>query len=244
MRLLDGGAAEIDAGLVPTVLARDGVVLIRQGGVPDVKELLAAWTEPVDHPHQSGEGITLIAPRELSDSADNKAGFSRAFLSPHTDRSLQDQPPSLVAAVMQSPARKGGESLLVDGARVLRLLHQDFPGSVIAGLRLITATGGVGSAVVDARAGFASFRYRDDRVAYPCGSAGREDAVAALRHLIRATANTVNLAAGDGYLIHNHRVLHGRTAFSGGRRLVRLLATVNTDHPYAWLNRGFRFASS
>ncbi|MDG4797549.1 TauD/TfdA family dioxygenase [Micromonospora sp. WMMD1082] len=241
---MDAGAAEIDAGLVPAALARDGIVLVRQGGVPQVKELLDDWTEPIDHPHQSREGLTLIAPRDLLDSAENGSGFSRALLSPHTDRSLQQEPPSLVAAVMLAPASDGGESLLVDGARVLRLLQQQIPGPTIAELRLITSKGRSGSAVVDIRAGFASMRYRDDRVAHPDGTDGREDAVAALRHLIRATANTVSLAAGDGYLIHNHRVLHGRTAFKGSRCLVRLLANVKSDHPYAWLNRGFRFANS
>lgn len=44
---------------------------------------------------------------------------------------------------------------------------------------------------------------------------------------------------GQGYLIHNLRVLHGRRSFSGDRRALRVLATVAGSSEYAYLNDGF-----
>ncbi|MFD2762928.1 TauD/TfdA family dioxygenase [Micromonospora eburnea] len=245
MRLLAAGCvAEIDAGRVPSALARDGLVFIRQGSVDGVRELLDQWTEPVSHPHQSTDGLTVIVPRQRAVDGENEAGFSAAALSAHTDRSLVARPPSVLATVMVVPALTGGESVLVDGARVLALLRNEFDDGVIAGLRLRPRGGGDGQPLIELRGGLARFRYRDDQIGNPSSVSGREDVVAALRRLIAATRRSFRLAAGDGYLVHNHRVLHGRTAFSGSRRLVRLLAEVDGGHPYAWLNRGFRLADS
>ncbi|TCC00530.1 hypothetical protein E0H26_02265 [Micromonospora zingiberis] len=245
MRLLEtDGGTQIAADQIPAILARDGIVLIKQGGVAEVRELLDTWTEPVDHPHQAGAGLTIISPREVPDHLENVAGFSRGLLSPHTDRSLHDQPPSLVAALMVSGAPDGGEGVLVDGARVLRQLRLDHAESVLAGLRLVTAEGARDVAVLDMRTGLIRIRYRDDDVAQPHSTYGPGDPAAEFRHLVRVTARTVHLAAGDGYLIHNHRILHGRAEFSGDRLLVRLLAKVKSGHPYAWLNRGFQRADS
>nr|WP_167666774.1 TauD/TfdA family dioxygenase [Micromonospora narathiwatensis] len=229
---------------MPSALARDGLVFIRQGSIGGVRELLDHWTEPVSHPHQSTDGLTVIVPRHRSVDGENEAGFSAAGLSPHTDRSLVARPPSVLATVMVVPALTGGESVLVDGARVLALLRRDFDDGVIAGLRLRPRSGGNGPPLIELRGRLARLRYRDDQIGSPHSLSGREDVLAALRRLIAATRNRFRLADGDGYLVHNHRVLHGRTAFSGSRRLVRLLAEVEGGHPYAWLNRGFRLADS
>ncbi|MFF0318810.1 hypothetical protein ACFYPH_29730 [Micromonospora sp. NPDC005252] len=245
MRLVEAGReAEVRPDLVPGALARDGVVLIRQGSIAEVKTLLDRWAVPVDHPHQVADGLTVIEPRLRTDEDDNKAGFTALALSPHTDRSLHAQPPSVLATLMLTPARARGGATLVDGVRVLSLVRQHAGDTEIAGLRLRTATGRPGPAVVEIGAGHARIRYRDDRIAGPYSTDGRTDLVVAIRSLIAETAQTLHLGAGDGYLVHNHRFLHGRTAFTGDRSLVRFLARVNSDHPYAWLNRGFSIASS
>ncbi|MFJ8582232.1 TauD/TfdA family dioxygenase [Micromonospora sp. NPDC093277] len=245
MRLLAAGcAADIDADRVPSALARDGLVFIRQGSVDGVRELLSHWTEPVSHPHQSSDGLTVIVPRHRSVDGANDAGFSAAALPPHTDRSMVARPPSVLATVMVVPALTGGESVLVDGARVLALLRREFDDGVIAGLRLGPRGSGNGPPLIELRGRLARFRYRDDQIGSPHSASGRKDVLAALRRLVVATRSSLRLAPGDGYLVHNHRVLHGRTAFSGSRRLVRLLAEVEDGHPYTWLNRGFRLADS
>ncbi|GAB3934463.1 hypothetical protein GCM10027614_07520 [Micromonospora vulcania] len=67
---------EVNPDLLPATLARDGVVLIEQGTVAEVRALLDRWTVPVDHPHQVADGLTVIAPRVRSDVSDNEAGFT------------------------------------------------------------------------------------------------------------------------------------------------------------------------
>ncbi|WP_377511345.1 TauD/TfdA family dioxygenase [Micromonospora vulcania] len=230
--------------LLPATLARDGVVLIEQGTVAEVRALLDRWTVPVDHPHQVADGLTVIAPRVRSDVSDNEAGFTDLPLSPHTDRSLHVQPPSVLATLMLAPATTGGVTTLVDGARLLMLVRQRAEDAAVARLRLRTTIGQPGPPVVEFIPGHARIRYRDDRIAGPHSPDGRTDLVAEVRRLTSETTRYLHLSVGDGYLVHNHRFLHGRTAFTGDRRLVRFLARVNSDHPYAWLNRGFPIASS
>ncbi|MEV6373588.1 TauD/TfdA family dioxygenase [Micromonospora musae] len=245
MRLLEAGhSAEIDADQVPFALARDGLVLVRRGSVEQVQELLDHWTEPADHPHQSAHGLTIIFPRPPPIIGSNEVGFSEAPLTPHSDRSMAEEPPSLLAAVMEVPARAGGEAVLVDGARLLARLRLTFDDAALAGLQLRPGNGGGGPCVFERHGRLTRLRYRDDQVASPYCDSGKGDVTAVLRRLIAAATTSVRLAAGDGYLIHNHRILHGRAAFMGDRRLARLLANVHGDHPYAWLNRGFRLASS
>ena len=245
MRLTEAGhGVEVDPGLLPATLARDGVVLIQQGTVAAVRALLERWTVPVSHPHQAADGVTAIAPRTRTDAGENEAGFTYLPLSPHTDRSLHAKPPSVLVALMLAPARVGGSATLVDGAKVLGLLRRRADDAVIAGLRLRTASGDHGPPVVEFLPGHARIRYRDDRIASPHSDDGRTSLVSELRRLISVTTRSLELGVGEGYLVHNHRFLHGRTAFTGDRCLIRFLARIKSDHPYAWLNRGFPIASS
>ncbi|GAA2190070.1 TauD/TfdA family dioxygenase [Micromonospora lupini] len=245
MLLVEAGhAVEVSPDLLPATLARDGVVLIQGASVAEVGALLDRWTVPVEHPHQVAEGMTVIAPRYRAGDGDNEAGFTELPLLPHTDRSLHAQPPSVLATLMLAPARAGGSATLVDGSRVLTLVRHRAEDATIAELRLRAAAGRSGPPLVEFTPGHARIRYRDDRVAGPYSANGRTDLVAEFRRLIVETTRSLHLGSGDGYLVHNHRFMHGRTAFTGGRSIVRFLARVNSDHPYAWLNRGFPFASS
>ncbi|MFI2712219.1 TauD/TfdA family dioxygenase [Micromonospora sp. NPDC018662] len=242
MRLLRAESlAELGPDQIPSALGHDGVVLIREASVGEVDELLRRWTEPVDHPHQAADGLTIITPHHHAEGTESEAGFTRSALRPHTDRSLQVTPPSVLAALMVSPVDSGGATTLVDGARVLTRLRRHVGDPAVTALRLMPADGSAERPVVETAAGLTRVRYRDDQVAGPHGSF---DMVARLRRLIVEATVTLELAAGEGYLVHNHRFLHGRTAFTGDRRLVRFLARVRSDHPYAWLNRGFSSANS
>jgi hypothetical protein len=117
MRLLAASAdAELARKAVADHLARDGLVMIRQGSVSEVWALLDGWTAPYPHPHDREPGLTVITPDRRVDTTTGDAGFTRAPLTPHTDRSLHPQPPSVLAAVMVSPAASGGHTLLADGA--------------------------------------------------------------------------------------------------------------------------------
>ncbi|WP_444947438.1 TauD/TfdA family dioxygenase [Micromonospora ureilytica] len=234
MLLVEAGhAVGVRQDLLPATLARDGVVLIQEASVVEVRALLDRWTVPVGAPRlRTGDGDK------------NEAGFTELPLLPHTDRSLHAQPPSVLATLMLAPARAGGSATLVDGSRVLTLVRHRAEDATIAELRLREAAGRSGPPLVEFTPGHARIRYRDDRVAGPYSADGRTDLVAEFRRLIVDTTRSLHLGSGDGYLVHNHRFMHGRTAFTGDRSIVRFLARVNSDHPYAWLNRGFPFASS
>ncbi|MEV0217841.1 hypothetical protein [Micromonospora sp. NPDC050695] len=199
MRLVEAGCeVEVSPDLLPVTLARDGVVLIQQGSVAEVRALLDRWTVPVDHPHQVADGLTVIAPRLRTDDGGNEAGFTDLPLSPHTDRSLHAQPPSVLATLMLTPARAGGSATLVDGARVLTLLRLRAEDAAIAGLRLRTTTGQLDPPVVEFVSGRARIRYRDDRIAGPYSTDGRLDLVAEFRRLISETTRFLHLGAGHG----------------------------------------------
>lgn len=242
MRLLNArDLAPIEIEHLLTNFARDGMVLLHEASVDDVEALLCRWTEPVDHPHQLVEGLTVITPHHRFEGAESEAGFTWSSLHAHTDRSLQAEPPSVLAALMTSPSPSGGATTLVDGARVLIRLRRHFDDGALADLRLTPADGSAERPVVDMAAGLTRLRYRDDGIAAPRGG---PNVLSQLRRLIVEETVTLELAAGDGYLVHNHRFLHGRTAFTGGRLLVRFLARVTPDHPYAWLNGGFSIANS
>lgn len=92
------------------------------------------------------------------------------------------------------------------------------------------------------REGWTKIRFRDDPLATPWTD-GDRDIVAALRESISVATRSLPLSAGDGYILHNHRYLHGRSSFAGHRQLVRMLASV-TCARLSWLNQGFRVADA
>jgi alpha-ketoglutarate-dependent taurine dioxygenase len=242
MRLLAAsGSAELAQDAVADHLARDGLVMIRRGSVSEIRALLTDWAEPYAHPHDHEPGLTAITPYPRVDTTTGDAGFTRARLLPHTDRSLHPEPPSVLAAVMVSPAASGGHTLLADGAEVLRTLRRVRPLAAVSRLRLRTASGDLVPIFV-VREGLARIRFRDDPLATPWMD-GDRGVVAALRESISAATRSLPLSAGDGYVLHNHRYLHGRSSFTGHRYLVRILASV-TCARLSWLNQGFRVADA
>lgn len=242
MRLLAAsGHAELAWDAVADHLARDGLVMIRQGSVSEVRALLTGWAEPYTHPHDHEPGLTVITPDRRVDTTAGDAGFTRAPLLPHTDRSLHPQPPSVLAAVMVSPAAAGGHALLADGAAVLGTLRRIHPLTTIGRLQLRTASGDLVPIFV-IRDGLVRIRFREDPLATPWTD-GDRSIVAALRESISAATRSLPLSAGDGYVLHNHRYLHGRSSFAGHRQLARMLASV-TCARLSWLNQGFRVAAT
>ncbi|MFC8716571.1 TauD/TfdA family dioxygenase [Kitasatospora sp. NPDC057198] len=218
---------------VPRVVAErlreHGVVLLDglhgRGEVRVAAELLM---DPVVRHRDSGpDGLTAL--RDLGASIAGRstfAGLGRGALAPHTDCTQAQDPPRLLLLACQREGTAGGSSVLVDGWRVL--------GDV---LRLE-------SAALDA--------LRAPRAAYFGGADGRfnpvlapladgrwhvrfrEDALArfspdvvphlpALREALQRNAITVRLRPGQALLVDNHRVLHGRSAFTGERLMLRAL---------------------
>jgi hypothetical protein len=137
MRLrMAGCGVELSGDDVAESVANDGLVMIHEAGIGEVRDLLANWTVPARHPHEQEAGLTIVSPRLASADADGLAGFGRSGLVPHTDRSLDRDPPSLLTVVMLSPGDGGGDGLLVDGARLVATLCRSFGRSAVESLRL------------------------------------------------------------------------------------------------------------
>lgn len=93
--------------------------------------------------------------------------------------------------------------------------------------------------VIETTRGVVRVRFRDDDMAQPVRAGVRGHVLLARLRALAARPVVLGLGEGEGYLVHNHRVLHGRTSFLGYRRVVRLLANVRPEHRFAWLNDGF-----
>lgn len=200
-------------------------------------EALASWTVVRPHPHAGSDAFTVIEPRSATTESGGD-GFSYGAVAPHTDRALLSRPPALAAVLVDQPAQAGGRSLLVD-------LRADWWFRVLArssrvesDLRLHAADGSLWP-VVEAAHGLVRVRFRDDDLARPRWSGIKGRILLARVQALAARPVAFRLGAGEGYLVHNHRLLHGRTAFQGYRRVMRLLADVRPEHRYGWLNDGF-----
>ncbi|WP_150241160.1 TauD/TfdA family dioxygenase [Nocardiopsis quinghaiensis] len=237
--VLRSGRSEHPHGTRTAHLRERGVVFFRDTHLADLRHFLTEWTSPYVHPHETQPGLTLIEPRGATGRGED--GFSREDMGLHTDRATSRTPPSIVALlVLQSP-RSGGEALLMDGAELLRSIpdigtrdaKNDF--FLGAGSRVLfpvcEEAGG---------RGFVRIRYRCDDIARPVAlgkASGR--ALDDIENLRRA--RRFPLPLGTGCIIHNHRYLHGRTRFEGGRSIARILADVDPGFSLSWLNTGFRY---
>jgi alpha-ketoglutarate-dependent taurine dioxygenase len=241
---LQMAASDVDlpGDAIAESLASEGLVMIHEASVDELRDFLADWTVPVRHPHERAPGLTIVSPRSDVPDAADMAGFGRSGLIPHTDRSLEPDPPSLLAVVMVLPGSSGGDSSLVDGAHLVATLCQSFGRDAVGSLRLRTRMGTT-VPVVESVEGLARIRFRSDLLASLYSESGNYPVLKAWRELV-SQPTLVRLGAGDGYLVHNHRYLHGRSNFEGPRRLVRVLARVDDGHRLAWLNKGFRVASA
>jgi alpha-ketoglutarate-dependent taurine dioxygenase len=197
-----GGVGELAA-----VLARDGVALF--DGVHTEQQLLQLAVRLgrlVPHRDSTGSGLTVITDRGNTRPPAGQAGFSRHALAPHSDCSDQPRPPLLVAMTCARPAESGGDCVLVDG----RAVHDELATSAPEALADLSARRG---AYFGGAAGIVGNVFEPD----PRGVVGirlRRDE----RHTI-----TVPTRVGSGYVVNNRRWLHGRTAFTGARRMYRAL---------------------
>jgi hypothetical protein len=227
-------------------LSSDGVAFV--GGLQQEATFMAVGKSLgtiFHHRDSDPSGITRLKARILDGGISDLRGFSSQELLPHTDRSTAEAPPDYVfmAAVLQ-PA-KGGDSVLVDGARLhawiaahdpILLSHLKEPNSVIF------ADGNcvrVGSIFTETPDGYVQLRFRADQLGYfGAPLAARLDVLCSG---IEECAVRAKLQPGQGVIVDNYRWLHGRTAFVGERELWRLLidrvAAAEAAH-----QRGFRLS--
>jgi hypothetical protein len=186
------------------------------------------------HPHANAEGMTLIelASREQASLEASATGFTAEGLPPHTDRSTDLDPPALVAlALLKGSLDGGGEAVLVDGRRVCRMLAAEAPETIDVLTRHDAARfgppPGTPFPIFEPRGGRIVMRYRDDGLMSVADYA--QSSVDLLTARIEACAIRRPLHQFEGYILNNGWWLHGRTAFSGQRTAVRILADGQAD---------------
>lgn len=217
---------------VRRLLAAEGLALF-QGGQSraDVLALARALMTVLPHPDADRDGITVITDLGAAGEHPGAAGFSTRELKAHTDRSGVCSPPALLLAACARPADAGGASRLTDGLAVYEQLAATSPHAVAAFARprsaLFGGTGGhlgeVFTAVPATAAATPRLRLRlrlDELVAF---APDLQVHLPLLRAAIARSTITVQLSAGDGYVLDNHRWLHAREKFTGARTLYRVL---------------------
>ncbi|WP_219420443.1 TauD/TfdA family dioxygenase [Pseudonocardia nigra] len=112
-------------------LAAVGVSLIDEvSGPPALIDLARSIGSVVPHRDSDSDGVTVIQDRGVREAA--MAGFTRAALPPHTDRSGVANPPGLLLTACGRQPDIGGEALIVDGRAVHDDLAQVAPDALAA----------------------------------------------------------------------------------------------------------------
>ena len=163
----------------------------------------------------------LVERQPIRPMADGRSFASTRRDTPlHTDSQMfLGVPAAIQILICVRAAARGGESVLVDGARLLaRLEHEDQ--ALAAALfaedrRQRFYFGDVDGPTVALRGGHLAWTYAphgEDAIGVALGAA-----------LVRETPTVHRLAEGEALVASNHRMLHGRYPFEGDRELVRLL---------------------
>ncbi|GAA2842558.1 hypothetical protein GCM10020220_034490 [Nonomuraea rubra] len=208
------------------MLARDGLVTF--DGVHDrrsVVDLASRLLTMREHRDAGADGVTMIADRGSVADRLGYAGFGHRELGPHTDSSALARPPRLVMLVCVQPADCGGESSVVDGAAVYADLATHAPGLLQALKRPGTVRFGDpgywGSVFEPTADGRMTVRLRLDGLEHFTEPV--DEAVPVLRAMISRHVRELPLRPGQGYLLDNWRMLHGRCEFRGSRLMYRVL---------------------
>ena len=211
-----------------------GIVRVTGAGAdPEATERLAALIGPVHETTVYGRVYDVQAEPVAKLGA--KTGMAQA---PHIDDAFYYSPPGIDVFHCLANVDEGGASTYADGFAVAESMAAEAPGAY----RLLT-TAPIGH--VRRHPGEIDLRSRGplislDERGRPCGIRYFDralapldadfDAVEALYDAIRQFSRRMNsaeftaevrVAAGEGVLIDNHRVMHGRTAFdpAAGRRI-------------------------
>jgi hypothetical protein len=210
------------------VLRDRGVVRLGPfGGRGDVlgtagRLMSALWR----HRDADPDGLTVIRDTGRHEGQPGFAGLGRGHLALHTECAQLLRPPRLILLVCAQAADTGGESLLVDGQAVVAELADIRP-SALGALSAPRAAyfggadGHFAPVLESLPDGRWHLRLRQDSLARFSPEA--EAHLPALRRAVERNTLRLPLTAGQGLLLDNHRVLHGRTSFTGERRLLRAL---------------------
>ncbi|MFI9555368.1 TauD/TfdA family dioxygenase [Nonomuraea endophytica] len=227
-----GLSAHADLATVNALLQRDGLVMFEGiQGRADVVRLARRLVVPWQHRDAEPDGVTVISDRGAMAEQPGFAGFGAGELSPHTESSALAVPPRMLLLMCGSPAARGGESLVVDGAAVYRDLSS-VP-DVIARLRqprsVQFAPGRWESVFTNTADGNMALRLRLDGLAHFTEPV--QAVLPTLLGAIRRHQRLLPLKTGEGFLLDNRRMLHGRRSFTGqsARVMYRVLGDPTAD---------------
>lgn len=234
--------AGIDA-VVPALLARvaaEGAVVIRRGpGAPPPEAETEPWIAALE-----AHGLQLVGTHfgriedlrtdNTTNAHTDQLGYTDAGIELHTDQPFLDVPPRYQMLQGIRSADAGGDNMIADGLAAFRYLasldaeaatalletpvrfHRKqaaFEREVVAPIVRVPSATGEGFQIRASYFTMAPHRLRFDRMA------GWYRAHDAFMRLLRAPRHQYRfrLAPGDVLLYDNHRVLHGRTGFTGAR---------------------------
>ncbi|WP_406237714.1 TauD/TfdA family dioxygenase [Nocardia sp. NBC_01009] len=193
----------------------------------------------VAHRDSDDDGVTTLQDRGGLAKKIGYEGFGTSALAPHTDRSGVTEPPALLLVVCGRKSSSGGECVAIDGRGVYIDLATNDPESAHALTMPRTAlfggaAGYLGSIFEHVQGGRIRVRYRNDGLVKYSPEIMRFLPV--LTAAIKRHTTHFALEPGQGYVLHNHRWLHGRTAFTGDRVMYRLSLE---PHPEFAIPSGF-----
>jgi hypothetical protein len=234
---VDLGAADAEH-VIAAQLRETGLVTF--GGLGDRAAVLGLASRLMGlagHRDSDPDGLTTIHDVRRQRHRPGFEGLGHGPLALHTEGSSLPTPPRLMLMVCERPAERGGWVLLADGRDVHADLADRDPEALFMLSRPRTVFFGTGAghpAQVftphpDSRV---SVRLRQDGLAQ--WSPLLRPYVPRLAEAALRAQRGVLLAAGQGYLVDNHRWLHARTEFTGARRCLRALG-----EPRFELARGF-----
>ncbi|WP_146259322.1 TauD/TfdA family dioxygenase [Streptomyces tateyamensis] len=191
------------------------------------------------HRDADRDGLTAIQDTGRHPGRIGYAGLGRTPLSLHTDGTHDPSPPRLLILACLRPGQAGGRTVLADGSAVLRELLALRPeaAAALTAARAAYFGGPDGrfSPVLEQTASGAwRIQLRQDELAR--FAPDTQPHLAVLRQLISSQSMSVTLGPGQAVVLDNHRVLHGRTGFTGRRLLLRALGDA---HPHLRLGHGF-----
>lgn len=186
------------------------------------------------HTTADSRGITRIVPNKEYIEKPGYRGFTQSELAFHTDRSGFPKPPTLLMLYCAKPASEGGDSIFVDGKDIYEYLAQRYPDILEQLLAPESAIFGgaelpfIGSVFTKLPNGYVMVRFRSDHFGY--FSAPLIKSLPIFFKIIDDRSFSFNLGKNEGYIIHNGRVLHGRTHFHGEEReMYRILVDIDTE---------------
>jgi hypothetical protein len=213
------------ADLVELIAEQGLAVVDGLDGPEDLLRLAKSIVVVVPHRDSEPDGVTTIVDLGESIVRSGFAGFSACALNPHTDRSGVPHPPALLMMSCTQAAATGGECVLIDGQAVYDDLAESEPEALTAlstprSVLFGGAAGHLSSIFSDNGCGRIAVRLRLDELAQFAPEVDRW--IPALRAAIDRHAFEFRLTAGLGYVLDNHRWLHGRRAFPALAALIAI----------------------